>query len=306
MKTNNIFSLAAGAVLCLASVACDGEKDLIIIDGDLPIKTSTLYLVGDATPNGWSIDSPTPLQPTEADPLVFTWEGALNQGEFKVCLTTGSWDAPFIRPKEAGMEVSAEPITDAKFKMHAGDPDDKWKVTEAGVYLLSFDLRNWTMSTSYVSAPPAPVIEPIECDALYMVGDAAPCGWNIDAPFALEKVSKYLYRYSGSLNAGELKLCTQAGSWDVSFIRPASDGVEINSAGVQEPSFVFTAGPDNKWRVTEAGEYVLEFDLAAWTISATRTGDTEQPTDPIESATLFMIGDATPAAGAWTTLRNSQ
>lgn len=40
---------------------CDGEKDLKIIDGNLPIKTSTLFMVGDATPNGWSIDDPTPL-----------------------------------------------------------------------------------------------------------------------------------------------------------------------------------------------------------------------------------------------------
>ncbi|EJW99747.1 hypothetical protein EVA_12145, partial [gut metagenome] len=33
---------------------CEGEKTLVIIEGNLPIKTSTLYMVGDATPNGWS------------------------------------------------------------------------------------------------------------------------------------------------------------------------------------------------------------------------------------------------------------
>lgn len=54
---------------------CDGEKDLKIIDGNLPIKTSTLFMVGDATPNGWSIDEPTPFTQNADDPMLFTWEG---------------------------------------------------------------------------------------------------------------------------------------------------------------------------------------------------------------------------------------
>ena len=41
-----------GIVLMHLLVSCDGEKDLKIIEGNLPIKTSTLYMVGDATPNG--------------------------------------------------------------------------------------------------------------------------------------------------------------------------------------------------------------------------------------------------------------
>ena len=90
MKLRNILSVLAAGMLTLT--ACEDEKDLVIYEGDLPIKTSTLYMVGDATPNGWSIDSPTPLTATEEDPLVFTWEGSLNAGEMKLCLTKGSWD----------------------------------------------------------------------------------------------------------------------------------------------------------------------------------------------------------------------
>lgn len=77
---------------------CDGEKDLKIIDGNLPIKTSTLFMVGDATPNGWSIDDPTPFTQNADDPMLFTWEGTLNMGEMKLCLVAGSYDNPFIRP----------------------------------------------------------------------------------------------------------------------------------------------------------------------------------------------------------------
>lgn len=76
--------------------------------------------------------------------------------------------------------------------MHAGNPDSKWKVTEAGIYSLTFDLRNWTMSASYIREQDAPVIEPINADALYLVGDFN--DWNIDNPTKLEKnPNTYLY-----------------------------------------------------------------------------------------------------------------
>lgn len=64
MKIKNIFS----GLLAMAAVAltgCDSEKDLVIIDGQLPLKTSTLFMVGDATPSGWSIDNPTPMTQSE-------------------------------------------------------------------------------------------------------------------------------------------------------------------------------------------------------------------------------------------------
>ena len=46
-------SLFIFSLLMTLFTGCDGEKDLKIIDGNLPIKTSTLFMVGDATPNGW-------------------------------------------------------------------------------------------------------------------------------------------------------------------------------------------------------------------------------------------------------------
>ena len=163
MKINRLY-IAAAAALTLSLAACDDEKDLIVIEDDLPIKTSTLYMVGDATPNGWNIDAPTPFAQSAEDALVFTWEGELNTGEMKLCLTPGSWDAPFVRPLEAGTEIGKEPIVEAKFQMHAGDPDEKWRVAEAGKYLLTFNMRNWTMSTSYLGGKEGPTIEPIETE----------------------------------------------------------------------------------------------------------------------------------------------
>ena len=295
MKPNRLFSVLAGIALAAAFTACEGEKDLVIIDGELPIKTSTLYMVGDATPNGWDIGNPTPLQATEADPLTFGWEGELRTGEVKLCLTTGSWDAPFIRPEVAGTPISKQNITGAKFAMHAGDPDDKWKVEDAGKYRLTFDLRQWTMSTEYLGEPDAPVIEPIQAEAVYIVGDATPNGWSIDAPTQLTKQSQYVFTYEGNLMAGELKACTTTGDWGVPFIRPTFGGCKIDKNGVESTDFVYTTGPDDKWKVEEAGQYRLTFDLQQWTIKVEYLGEIPSTgKEPIEAEAVYMVGDATP------------
>ena len=272
--------------------SCDGEKDLKIIDGNLPIKTSTLYMVGDATPNGWSIDAPTPFTQSEEDGLIFTWEGTLNAGEMKLCLTTGSWDAGFIRPENNGAAISKSTITNQTFVMWAGDPDNKWKVTEAGKYRLTFDLRNWTMSTEYLGEKDKPAVEPIVLDHLYAIGSATPGGWDWGNAPELEKKSDYIYVYEGELLAGELKFAGEK-SWDVPFVRPASDGVKINKDGVESGDFVYAASPDDKWVVEDHGNYRLTFDLEHWTIQAEFLNAIE------DAPEYYMIGEATTGGWSW-------
>ena len=294
MKIRHIFHALACMMLALALTGCEGEKDLNIIEGELPIKTNSLYMVGDATPNGWDIGNPTPLSASTDDALIFTWEGPLYKGELKLCLTTGSWDAPFIRPVVNGTEITKTAISNAKFAMHAGDPDDKWRIADAGKYKLTFDLRHWTMSTEYLGELDAPVIEPIEAETLFIVGDATPNGWNIDAPTQLAKMSQYVFQYEGNLLAGELKACLSTGDWGVSFIRPTFGGCKISKNGVESADFVFTTNPDDKWQVVEAGEYRLTFDLEHWTISAEALGGGTTGKDPLEANVVYIVGDATP------------
>ena len=54
----------------------------------------------------------------------------------------------------------------------------------------------------------------------------------------------------------------------MSFIRPAFANCKIDKNGVESPDFVFTASPDDKWRVEEEGRYRLTFDLKSWTLKA--------------------------------------
>lgn len=137
-------------LMAVALAGCESEKDLVVIEGKLPIKTSTLYMVGDATPAGWDINAPTPFTPTEEDPLLFIYEGPLSTGELKCCLVTGNWDMVFIHPMAQGQEIGRDGLDKETFQMYSGGDDLKWKVTEMGKYRLLFDLRNWTISTIYL------------------------------------------------------------------------------------------------------------------------------------------------------------
>ena len=294
MKTRNIISTLAATAFAFFLTGCEGEQEPVIIEGDLPIKTSCLFMVGDATPNGWNIDNPTPLEASADGALVFSWEGSLYKGEIKLCLTTGSWDAPFIRPEVGGTEISKTDITDQKFIMHSGDPDNKWRVAYAGKYRLTFNLRNWTMSTQFLGENDAPVVEAIESDVLYMLGDATPNGWDNNNPTELVMKSKYIFEYEGELKPGEMKACLEKGSWDVPFIRPSSADCKIGKDGVESNDFVFTTGPDNKWKIADHGIYRLTFDLEHWTIKAEYLADITVTKEPIETENLYMIGDATP------------
>lgn len=266
---NKIFSFAA-LFMTLFMAGCEGEKELIIIDETLPIKSSVLFFLGDATPAGWNNGDPSVFTQSEEDPYTFTYEGVLNRGEFKAMIAKGSWDVPFIRPTVAGLEVGRQGISDAPFIMHAGDPDEKWYVTEAGVYRITFNLKAWTYKIEWLSEPPK---DPINADNVYMVGDATPAGWNIDAPTPMTKESQYVFVYQGKMNTGEFKCYTQTGDWGAKAIRPEVANVEISKSGVANEKIVFTSGPDDKWKVVAAGQYKITLDLKEYKIKAEFLGE---------------------------------
>lgn len=147
MKKNIFNILSLGALLMVMTVltSCSDEKDIVVIEDNLPIKTNVLYMVGDATPAGWNIDAPTELQRTST--YVFTYTGHLNTGELKCPLSTGDWDCTYIMPVENGCIINSGGVADPAFNVvPGGNPDNKWRVEEEGDYTLTFDLQRWTLT----------------------------------------------------------------------------------------------------------------------------------------------------------------
>ena len=46
----------------------------------------------------------------------------------------------------ANTEISSAGVAAPDFVFYAGDPDNKWKVTEAGTYRITFNLKDYTIA----------------------------------------------------------------------------------------------------------------------------------------------------------------
>lgn len=103
-----------------------------------------IYMVGDATPSGWSIDNATPLTAT-ADPNKFTWTGTLNAGELKfTCDKQSDWNGDWFLANQNGIEPSGD-IEQMLFSAKGANPDNKWKITTAGTYTIELDQLQQTV-----------------------------------------------------------------------------------------------------------------------------------------------------------------
>ena len=73
--------------------------------------------------------------------------------------------------------------------------------TLAALALLTFSSCDNDKDLVVVEIP----VTPYEIPALWLVGNATPADWNIDAPTPMTEVSENVFQYVGQLNEGEFK-----------------------------------------------------------------------------------------------------
>lgn len=115
--------------------------------GKRPIETSTLYILGDATPNSWDIGAPTPL--VMKSEHIFVYEGKLFKGALQATAMAGDWNVPFILPVANGCKISKTGVESDEFD-YLVDHTNMWQVEDPGNYRLTFDLENWTINAEYL------------------------------------------------------------------------------------------------------------------------------------------------------------
>ena len=111
-----------------------------------------MYMVGDATPNGWDLGNATPMTQDAADANIFTWSGHLNTGEMKFSPDkqddwNGAWfmaasngeeptgttqKVTFINKSDNGCQEQYKDIS-------IGGIDNKWRIVEAGNYMVTLN-----------------------------------------------------------------------------------------------------------------------------------------------------------------------
>jgi len=225
-----------------------------------------LYMVGDATAGGWDNMNPTPMTKSSNDAGVFTWQGELAAGELKFITMIGSWLPSYQKGSDDNTLV---------IRTDFGQPDEKFRVEQGGLYLVTVDVIELTFELEPLAVSPY--------NELWIVGSAVPKGWDIDnADMMIQDPSDpFVFTFNEILKAGEFKIAT-AKSWDAPFYRPVSADQPITETDVQ-----LSAGdPDYKWNITEAGPYKITLNLRENSIQINAF-------TPFEN--LWIVGDATPA-----------
>lgn len=230
--------------------------------------TSTLYLVGDATPNGWDNWHATEMK--RIDNGQFTWEGNLRQGSFKFLTTLGEW-IPSYNSDSDGLLV---------LRNSFDEPDEQWQITEEHYYQVNVNLL--TREMTYVQTDgEAPRFE-----NLYFVGQ--PTGWGF-VKMQRDPLDPFLFRYGRyfeSGNGGEFKFGTSEGAWENML-----KATQAN-APYTDTSMEFVAGydPDNKWFLQES-ETNRAYKICV-DIRSDRERMMMREFTPFEM--IYLVGDAAP------------
>lgn len=247
---------------------------------DLEQHYKMVYMLGGA-PGKWDSSDPMPME-TTADQDVFTCEIDLVRSAenklLKFCLSVDSWDkAKFLLPetviegesytylKEGENRLR---ITQAKLKDAATGEmtvDDHFFGLDKGTsgkYRIEVNPIKLTLTATKLSSIEEPEFREWEEGRVYMVGDAAPAGWDISQPTIMEK-SGDVHTFEGDIKAGELKFPTKY-SWEgPTYMAPDEDGTEITSAGYTGKVVLMPEGkPDQKFKFTDAGKYRLTLNTS--------------------------------------------
>ena len=266
------------AILCgaLAIVSCkkpdDNKQDPI----DIEKEYTELYALG-ASVNKWDSMDPEPMKKVgknlfeiEVD-LIKSNENKL----IKFCTTKGlDWsqtdylvpatvetDKPYGFLKEGDgnkLQHSSEKadgvgnLKDWFFGLEAG---------KSGHYRLTVNPYELTVKAEKLSSLPDKAEAVWEEGMVYMVGDATPAGWDINSPTAMVKNGD-IFTYEGPLAVGEMKFPVEF-RWDGPTYMAEEAGTDITAGGEFTTVLSPNGDPDNKFKVTAAGNYKLTLDTKA-------------------------------------------
>lgn len=231
--------------------------------------SETLFLIGDATPNGWSADNATEM--ARLDNGVFSWTGNLRPGEFKFITRLGDFLPSYNNNGQGGLVYRDED----------DQPDLKFQITEAHAYKVDANLLDLSITVTPVEGITAPY------DNIYFVGDVTE--WNF-LLMSQDPLDSFLFRKGIFFPAaGQFKFGTAQGSWE-NMYKATSENAPYTSEGVE---FIKGFDPDNKWYL-DASEANMAYKICL----DIRPGKERMIMRPFTPYTeMYLIGSATP--GGW-------
>ncbi len=251
MKIFTKIAIAAACVVTAANVSAQGRTDL-------------LWVLGDATPSGWSTDDATALLAPADDSKIYSGTMYLEADKDFKFLTTYDFGNMEYRAATA----DATPDADGKVALVlTGDGDDfKIHVTESANYLITVD----TESLEATIVKSAYQETQVRYASIFIVGSALSTGYAVDKGLAMLQNPAAPYEFSvsnASMQEGSFKIATAlkgSGTWDARYWYFADPA---------DPTKMMpNADGDNQWSISTAGNYDVKANLATNVISITEAG----------------------------------
>jgi hypothetical protein len=207
-----------------------------------------LYLIGDATPNGWDLHTAALMLTVEDG--VYEWVGDLSAGDLKF-LENENW-MPSYGPATQGEALASG--TMVKREQELAENDNKYNVA-AGRYSLRIDLtgENPQLTVEDGTGMEDKGFSSHYPVAIYPIGDATAAGWSLDNAIELTETAFNSGIYQGqiALHNGELKFLHQR-DWGKAYGATAA-----NAPIADEGAFdimITDDSNDNKFAVSLAEE----------------------------------------------------
>jgi len=204
-----------------------------------------MCMIGDATKYGWDKDKSSPLTQDGVNPSKFYYNAYLNAGSFKFLMQNSDWVPSWNK--------GANETTVVKRATYA-DPDNSFSIATAGNYAVVLDTAALTLSVTPMSET-----TPIAFNTVFMVGGAAPNGWDLGKATELVKnpTNPFEFSYTGALSVGEIKFPVNRNwGWNQDFFIKVSD-TQMQLVG----------GGDVKWNIAEAANYKVTININTLAIS---------------------------------------
>ena len=269
---------------------------LMIMLAAVQVYAGRIYLIGDATPSGWSLDAAALMQETDDD--VYQWVGDLGNGSLKF-LAHKDW-VPSYGPAQNGAALAIG-TSGLQLRSSYDDPDNAFAVT-AGRYSLTIDLSGDTPQLVVADGTDMPDkgLSTYYPEVIYAIGSATTAGWTASNAIEMQESAYNSGVYKGiiTLSTGELKFLNQK-DWGAGYGATVSND-PINGAGVY--AIAAWDESDKKFAVTlaDATEFTAEVNIVAGSLTLTATG-VEPVIDYPDK--LYIIG---PAVGGWSWDDNGQ
>ncbi len=236
-----------------------------------------LYLIGEGTPTGWSLDNMIEMKETAAGSNVYVTVCYLDNekgGTFRL-----QPDKDWVEENYYGAAFSGETIANDQWMTLNRGKGDQFKVATPGIYYLEANLNDNQVKINRM-------------DALYMVGSATPAGWSIDDAFALRNSNDYPDHYWGSM-------ALTGGDFD----HPDSFKMFVDKGGAQgfdsrfflfkksKGEFMTSSDGDSQWTVGDPNQSTHEErDLVAGTYNVFVDAATKAVKFFLHAKSVFLVG----------------